>query len=193
PLGGERDRVRGETGNLRIDAEAPTLLESTEPGMVLGTPAYMSPEQVRGEPADHRADIFAFGCVLYEMLSGTRAFRRDTPVASMNAVLSEEPPEVDTRNPDVPPALDRVVRRCLEKQPDNRFQTAKDLAFAIEVATDRFQKRAQSTGTSPRARTRGLLLAGIPAVLAFAAGIAIHKLWTPARISTAPSIRSLTY
>ena len=183
--------VRGEGGTIRIDADV--IINTTEPGMVLGTPAYMSPEQVRGEPADHRADIFAFGCVLYEMLSGTRAFRRDTPVASMNAVLSEEPPDVDTRNPDVPLALDRVVRRCLEKQADNRFQTAKDLAFAIEVASDRFQKRAQSTGASPRARTRGLLLAGIPAVLAFAGGIAIHKLWTPARISTAPSIRSLTY
>src|SRR6266568_1272364 len=158
PLGGERDGVRDESDvpTIRIDAAA--IINTTEPGMVLGTPAYMSPEQVRGEPADHRADIFAFGCVLYEMLSGTRAFRGDTPVASMNAVLSEEPPEVDTRNPDVPPALDRVVRRCLEKQADNRFQTAKDLAFAIEVASDRFQKRARSTGASPRARTRGLLL-----------------------------------
>src|SRR3989442_1249690 len=154
--GDASDGSRGATSpTIRIDADA--IINTTEPGMVLGTPAYMSPEQVRGEPADHRADIFAFGCVLYEMLSGTRAFRRDTPVASMNAVLSEEPPDVDTRNPDVPLALDRVVRRCLEKQADNRFQTAKDLAFAIEVASDRFQKRAQSTGASPRARTRGLL------------------------------------
>src|SRR5262245_4315554 len=115
------------------EGEAATI-NTTEPGMVLGTPAYMSPEQVRGEPADHRADIFAFGCVLYEMLSGTRAFRRDTPVASMNAVLSEEPPELQAMNPNISPALERVVRRCLEKQPDNRFQSAKDLAFAIENA-----------------------------------------------------------
>src|SRR5437867_9815352 len=168
-LAGRDAGAPSEMTTSRIDAD--TIINATEPGMLLGTPAYMSPEQVRGEPADHRADIFAFGCVLYEMLSGTRAFRRDTPVASMNAVLSEEPPEVDTRNPDVPLALDRVVRRCLEKQADNRFQTAKDLAFAIEVASDRFQKRAQSTGASPRARTRGLLLAGIPVVLAFAGGI----------------------
>src|SRR5439155_9993212 len=124
PLGGERDRVRGETGNLRIDAEAPTLLESTEPGMVLGTPAYMAPEQVRGEPADHRADIFAFGCVLYEMLSGTRAFRRDTPVASMNAVLSEELPDLRERGTNIPHLLDQIVHRCLAKQPELRFQSA---------------------------------------------------------------------
>src|SRR5207244_369238 len=82
----------GQAAAIRIEAD--TIINTTEPGMVLGTPAYMSPEQVRGEPADHRADIFAFGCVLYEMLSGTGAFRRDTPVASMNAVLSEEAPDL---------------------------------------------------------------------------------------------------
>src|SRR5262245_62500008 len=99
------------------DAEATTLVETTASGIALGTPAYMAPEQVRGEPADHRADIFAFGCVLYEMLTGTRAFRRDTAVASMNAVLSEEPPDLSASNPGVPLAIERVVRRCLEKDP----------------------------------------------------------------------------
>src|SRR5262245_59524286 len=94
----------------------------------------MSPEQVRGEPADQRADIFAFGCVFYEMLSGTRAFRRDTPVASMNAALSEEPPDLISASANIPPALDRIVRRCMEKQPQRRFQSADDLAFAIENA-----------------------------------------------------------
>jgi serine/threonine protein kinase len=105
--------------------------------MVLGTPAYMSPEQVRGEPADHRADSFALGCVLYEMLSGTRAFRRNTPVESMNAVLNDAPPELSTTHPNIPLSLARIVERCLEKQPDNRFQSAKDLAFAIEAADTR--------------------------------------------------------
>jgi hypothetical protein len=103
--------------------------------MVLGTPAYMSPEQVRGEPADHRADIFAFGCVLYEMLSGIRPFRRDTPIASMNAVLSEEPPDLNVNYPQVPVALERVLRRCLEKSPAQRFQSAADLGFAIEAVS----------------------------------------------------------
>src|SRR5215831_14256746 len=132
-----RENPKSEIRNPKspVDAEALTLTDSTEPGRVMGTPAYMSPEQVRGEPADHRADIFAFGAVLYEMLSGTRAFRRDTPVASMNAVLSEEPPELSAANSNVSPALERFVQRCLEKQPDNRFQSAKDLAFAIEEAS----------------------------------------------------------
>ena len=127
-----RNPKSSEAATIRIDADA--IINTTQPGMVLGTPAYMAPEQVRGEAADHRADIFAFGCVLYEMLSGTRAFRRDTPVASMNAVLSEEPSELSTMNPNTPATLERVVRRCLEKRSERRFQSADDLAFAIENA-----------------------------------------------------------
>jgi serine/threonine protein kinase len=126
--------------------------ESTEPGLVLGTPAYMSPEQVRGEIVDHRADIFSFGCVLYELLSGARAFRRDTPVASMNAVLSEEPPDLTGAGASVPLALERVVRRCLEKRPDDRFQSAKDLAFAIENASAGSTTAVRPTALAPTAR-----------------------------------------
>jgi serine/threonine protein kinase len=114
------------------DAEAPTVVQTTEPGMVLGTPAYMSPEQVRGEAADHRSDIFAFGCVVHEMLTGTRAFRRDTSVECMSAVLNDEPPDLSANNLAISPLLERVVLRCLEKQADNRFQSARDLAFALE-------------------------------------------------------------
>src|SRR5262249_57820541 len=119
PVAADVRRLTSPDASSTVPEARVSLLTSaaTEPGMVLGTPAYMSPEQVRGEPADHRSDIFACGCVLYEMLSGTRAFRRDTPVASMNAVLSEEPPELSGTNAQIPPALERVVRRCLEKQP----------------------------------------------------------------------------
>src|SRR5207247_5582589 len=101
--------LKSEIRNLK-SPEEPTLIATTEPGMVLGTPAYMAPEQVRGEPADHRTDIFAFGAVLHEMLSGTRAFSRNTPVESMNAVLSDEPPELAASTARISPVLERVVR-----------------------------------------------------------------------------------
>ena len=118
-----------------IDEDAPTLVQSTEPGMVLGSAGYMPPEQVRGEEADHRSDIFSFGCILYEMLSGRRAFRKDSAVETMSAILTEEPRELEEANPDVPPALARIAARCLGKNPEERFQSAKDLAFALEALT----------------------------------------------------------
>ena len=111
-----------------------TLTSShTAAGVVMGTASYMSPEQVRGEPADPRTDIFAFGAVLYEMISGTRAFRRDTAVETMTAVLKEDPPELAESVRLVSPAFDRIVRRCLEKSPEQRFQSARDLSFALSA------------------------------------------------------------
>ncbi len=103
----------------------------TEPGTVMGTAPYMAPEQVRGEPVDHRADIFSFGAVLYEMLSGKRAFAGDSAVEIMTAILKSEPPEFDLEQMKVPPALDRIVRHCLEKNPADRFQSMRDLTFAL--------------------------------------------------------------
>jgi serine/threonine-protein kinase len=104
---------------------------------------------VRGEPADHRADIFAFGTVLYEMLSGTKASGRDTPVAGMNAVLSEDPPDLSASNASVPLALERVVRRSLEKDLLNHFQSSIDLAFAIEnISLNRGFHQRGSTATA---------------------------------------------
>jgi serine/threonine protein kinase/WD40 repeat protein len=108
---------------------------ATAAGIVLGTFGYMAPEQVRGLDVDHRADMFAFGAVLYEMLSGERAFRGDTAADSMSAILSKEPPDLDMARLAIPPGLDRIVRRCLEKSPDLRFQSANDLAFALETLT----------------------------------------------------------
>ena len=105
----------------------------TTPGMVLGTMGYMSPEQVRGITADHRSDIFSFGAVLYEMVSGKRAFRGATPADTMSAILSADPPEFDASTRGIPPILDRLVRRCLEKSPDERYQSARDLAFNLEA------------------------------------------------------------
>jgi Tol biopolymer transport system component len=133
-LAGERGGAGSTVGITGSDTPAvgPTRTSLTTPGTVMGTVGYMAPEQVRGEPADHRADLFSFGCVLYEMLTGVRAFSRETAAESMTAILREEPPEPETSNPAVTPALGRVVRRCLEKRPDERFQSAQDLAFAID-------------------------------------------------------------
>ena len=108
-----------------------TTTPPTGPGFVLGTAGYMSPEQVRGEPADHRADIFAFGAVFYEMLAGRPAFGGDTTIERMTAILKEDPPALLASA--VPPHLDRVVHRCLEKSPSQRFQSARDIAFALEA------------------------------------------------------------
>ena len=106
---------------------------ATEPGMVLGTVGYMSPEQVRGEKVDTRSDIFAFGAILYEMLTGVRAFKRDSSIETLSAILKEDPPDLAESLPNVPPALDRLTRRCLEKDRDHRFQSARDLAFNLET------------------------------------------------------------
>ena len=120
---------------VKTDESAGRTMTSaqTSAGTVMGTASYMAPEQVRGEAADPRTDIFAFGAVMYEMLSGQRAFRRDTPAETMTAVLREEPAELSNPAQPLSPALDRIVRRCLEKSPDQRFQSAKDLSFALSA------------------------------------------------------------
>ncbi len=115
-----------------VSSEIETQKQTTDPGTVMGTVGYMSPEQVRGHEVDHRSDIFSFGSILYEMFSGQRAFRRETMAETMTAILKEEPPEVFESNARINPQLDKIVRRCLEKQPARRFQTTSDLGFALE-------------------------------------------------------------
>jgi Tol biopolymer transport system component len=115
------------------DSQAPTQKKITNPGTVMGTVGYMSPEQVRGQDADHRSDIFSFGVILYEMLSGKRTFAGESAIEVMNAILKEEPPELGETNAKISPALEKIVRRCLEKKPERRFQTASDLGFALEA------------------------------------------------------------
>src|ERR1039457_2153778 len=114
----------------------PTASAGTEPGMVLGTLGYMSPEQVRGRPADLRSDLFSFGAILYEMLAGQRAFRGDSAADTMSAILKEDPPDISATNQNVPPGLDPIVRHCLEKSPEQRFQSARDLAFDLEALSE---------------------------------------------------------
>ena len=125
-------------------SEDATRRAITNPGVVMGTVGYMSPEQVRGQVTDHRSDIFSFGAVLHEMITGRRAFRRETMAETMSAILKEEPEELTQSNPNVSPALDRIVRRCLEKKPDRRFQSTSDLGFALESLS----APSSSTGSS---------------------------------------------
>ncbi len=113
--------------------EVPTRRVDTDPGVVMGTIGYMSPEQLRGRPADHRSDIFSFGAILYEMLSGKRAFRGESTADTMSAILREDPPDLSGTNKSIAPALERVVNHCLEKNPEERFHSANDLGFAIEA------------------------------------------------------------
>ena len=112
---------------------APTGLVLTQPGVVMGSIGYMSPEQARGQPADHRSDIFSFGAVLCEMISGERPFRGDSAIETLNAVLKDEPADLWRPGRPTHTGLERVVRRCLEKNPEARWQTARDLAFALET------------------------------------------------------------
>ena len=113
-----------------------TIAAVTDPGTVMGTVGYMAPEQMRGQAVDARTDLFALGTVLYEMLSGQRAFKGDTAADTMIAIVKEDPPELAALRPDIPPALQRIVRHCLEKNPVERFQSARDVAFALESSTD---------------------------------------------------------
>jgi eukaryotic-like serine/threonine-protein kinase len=122
-----------------VTSDGATRTAITEEGTITGTVPYMSPEQVRGKTVDRRSDIFSFGCVFYEMLSGQQPFRRDTPTDTMAAILKDEPPEISTVHGSFPPALERIVQHCLEKDPDARFQSAQDVVFALETVSQTSQ------------------------------------------------------
>lgn len=116
-----------------VEEEAPTRRVNTGAGTIMGTVGYMSPEQLRGQTVDHRSDIFSFGTVLYEMLAGQRAFHKDSVADTMSATLKEEPGDLSATNTSISPAIEGVVRHCLAKNPEQRFQSARDLAFALEA------------------------------------------------------------
>jgi Tol biopolymer transport system component len=143
----------------------------TEAGTVLGTVGYMAPEQVRGQPADHRSDLFALGAILHEMLSGQRAFQGASSVETLNAILNEEPAPVAVGGREIPPGLHRVVQRCLEKEPRQRFGSAHDVVLALEVAsTASGSISGLAAAAAPRTWHPQLgLLALVPALLAIGA------------------------
>jgi eukaryotic-like serine/threonine-protein kinase len=131
-----------------VGTNAPTQKKITDPGAVLGTVGYMAPEQVRGLEADHRADIFSFGVILYEMLSGRRTFSGDSAIEVMNAILKEDPPELSETNTRAPQGLERLIRRCLEKRPEHRFHSAHDLGYALEALGASSGARLENVGAS---------------------------------------------
>ena len=149
-----------------------THTEGTEAGVVMGTVGYMSPEQVRGQGADHRADIFAFGAILYEMLAGKRAFQKPTSPETMTAILNEDPPGISEVTPNLPPSLQRVVHRCLEKNPEQRFQSASDLAFALDALSDSGAASSASAANivTSAGRRWKIIVPAVVAVLALSVG-----------------------
>ncbi|HVE65893.1 MAG TPA: protein kinase, partial [Thermoanaerobaculia bacterium] len=172
----------------------PTASAGTEPGMVMGTLGYMSPEQVRGKPADARSDIFSFGAILYEMLSGKRAFHGDSAADTMSAILREDPPDLSATNVDVPPGLDRIVRHCLEKSPEQRFHSAHDLAFDLEALSTASGGAATGAVVSRRSAARSSFpLSLIGAVAGAIAGVLLagRLMRTPA--PGAPILSFLTF
>ena len=170
----------------------PTASAGTEPGVVMGTLGYMSPEQVKGAPAGPVSDIFAFGAILYEMLSGHRAFRGDSAGETMAAILKEDPPELSATNQQVTPGLDRIVRHCLEKNPERRFQSASDIAFDLEALSGSGASGPRvpaSTAARLRRPILGAAAAVAIALLALLAGRKILK----APAASPPSFHRLTY
>jgi TolB-like protein/Tfp pilus assembly protein PilF len=166
-----------------VDSESQTMTalgSPTRAGVVLGTVGYMSPEQARGEPGDARSDIFAFGCVLFEMLTGQKAFARDTVAGTMRAIQTDPLPSVTDLGLAIPPEVGRIVEHCVEKDPEGRFQSARDLAFDLRATlTSAVQTVAPSVEGSPvKRRRRGwLAAAGLAGALLAVTGAAWLALW----------------
>ena len=159
-------RVPGADGIGEFDTTLPGV---TEPGRILGTVGYMAPEQIRGSSGDNRSDIFAFGAILFEMLTGRQAFRADSPIETLNVILKDEPPEMSDLGVRVPPALERVVRHCLEKNPEERFQSARDLAFGLGSMSG-LTSEAITYRTLPRIRPKRMIK---PLLIALGAALAL--------------------
>ena len=177
-------------GQAQQHSNLPTAA-GTEPGVVMGTLGYMAPEQVKGKPADARSDIFAFGAILYEMLSGSRAFHRDSAAETMSAILREEPPDLSATNKSIQPGLERIVRHCLEKNPEERFHSAHDLAFDLQALSG---TSTSTVGAAPEVRApsrpRGVLIAAALGVVAAAAAFFLGR---STGHEKPPSFRQMTF
>jgi serine/threonine protein kinase/Tol biopolymer transport system component len=181
----------GNPGLLSESSEAPTTSMNTGPGVVLGTAGYLAPEQVKGLPVDHRSDIFSFGSVLYEMLSGLRAFKRETPVETMTALLREDPPAL-TAAQGVPASLALIVQHCLEKNPEQRFQSARDVAFDLESLSNPTSREAALPAEAPLRRRRTGVSAASGGLLLIA-GVLLGSTFWKRPVSPGASYKQLTF
>ena len=172
------------------DAATTTLAQQTEPGQVFGTVGYIAPEQVRGQAVDRRCDIFAFGVVLYEMLTGKRAFQKATSAETLSANLNEDPPPLAQLVQDLPPALLRIVSRCLEKKPEHRFQHASDLGFALEALSDASDTAIPGVSEAAARRNWIWIAAAVAAIAVAATLFAWWKL--PPVVPMVESVTQLT-
>jgi TolB-like protein/Flp pilus assembly protein TadD len=181
--------LAGERATAAAAASAATRAPGTERGTMLGTVGYLSPEQARGETADSRSDIFSFGCVLYEMASGHRAFSGDTGIETLHAILKDNPPDLLASGRDIPPALDRLIMRCVEKAASARFQTARDLVFALENLLDGSAPVTHKVPARWNGRRRGWAMAAVIVMGLAAAGVGWWAVghWTRSAASVAMS------
>jgi len=181
-----------KVGTEKPSAESAANIQTvTEPitraGAMLGTLYYMSPEQVEGKDADERSDIFSFGVVFYEMITGQRPFSGDTPAAVLASLLKDQPPPMSQRQPAVPRQLERVVRKCLEKKPDDRWHTARDLKPTLEMIDLDAPPMSSASASVPipiqpppspdRPKSKAWLWPAVTAVLALALGVTVYSLW----------------
>lgn len=173
-------------------SESATVQVATEPGLVMGTAGYMSPEQVRGKNADARSDLFSFGAILFEMLSGKRAFHGETPADTMSAILKEDPPQLSETGRTVPPGLERIVNHCLEKNPAQRFQSASDVAFNLEALSE-VTTTSKAGVKALQAPARSWLRPALAVLLVIAACSATYFLGAQRHGTSASSFHRLTY
>jgi len=178
-----------------LSSEAETKRISTQPGTVLGSAGYMSPEQVRGQATDSRSDIFSFGAVLYEMVTGARAFRGDSSVETMHAILKNEPPPMAMLDRGIAPALERFIAHCLEKLPKDRFQSARDLAFNLESITSQSGIYSSITGPQLAEQTGGRKWPMLAGLLLLSAGLLALVFFLGRKTSTPqlPAFTQLTF
>jgi Tol biopolymer transport system component len=185
-------KLRETTPSGGTDSFTMTGASHSTTGLVIGTAGYMSPEQVRGEPVDHRTDIFSFGATLYEMVSGARAFKGDSTIETLHAILNSEPPDLTTAET-IKPEIARIIQHCLEKEPAQRFQSVRDLTFALRQLSGTATSSAMTAPVLTRSR-RLLWIAAAFLLVAVASGAtATYLAGSQEAVTSAPSFRQLTF